>query len=196
MVVTDQDGAPPAPNAGRRATLPQWKHLARGHRCLEGAPTRAPLGRGRSRGTDAGIVALPARPTGPDRSDGKSDRGGSGVLRFRTPPRSAARTDLRGRNPVEVTRLTSPASRSPSIQLPFGPPRSEESGSAARSVGGDLLGIASVRVVGDRQMPGPVGSGARPRRNALAGRSLHALSRRQLQDPDRGLLIAVNAKGP
>jgi len=68
-----------------------WKFPgARRHRGLESAQPRAPPGGGRRRGTDAPVIAGPARPAGqlaarPGQCARRSDRRGSSILRFRAP---------------------------------------------------------------------------------------------------------------
>jgi len=84
----------------RRARLPvPWCET---HRGLQSAELRAPLGGGRRRGTDAPVIADPARPAGqpaaragrPGLCARRSDRRGSSILRFRARCALLARTGV------------------------------------------------------------------------------------------------------
>jgi len=89
---------------------------ARRHRGLQSAQPRAPPGGGRRRGTDAPVIADPARPAGqlaarpgrPGRCARRSDRRGSSILRFRAPAVRAARADRRAAALAAAAALTCP----------------------------------------------------------------------------------------
>jgi hypothetical protein len=86
---------------------------ARRHRGPESAQPRAPPGGGRRRGTDAPVIADPARPAGqpaarPGRCARRSDRRGSSILRFRAPAVRAARADRRAAALAAAAALTCP----------------------------------------------------------------------------------------
>jgi len=80
------------------------------------AQPRAPPGGGSRRGTDAPVIADPARPAGqlaarpgrPGRCARRSDRRGSSILRFRAPAVRAARADRRAAALAAAAALTCP----------------------------------------------------------------------------------------